>query len=632
MRKLITALFLTAITLAGCGGDDDSLTAPGGGGVTPPPGTPGGEPIIASVETITNNPQIPSDGGIPATVTAFVKDTDNNFVEGVDVFFSASSGGIVVTQDTTDVNGQATATLSTAGDPTNRTITVTTTAGALSETIDIQVTGSQLTVTGPDSLVLGDTATYTIVLVDGAGNGIAGETITVNSATGNALAATTLTTDAGGQAQVELTATQGGTPDTLTATGLGLTATRVFSVSDDSFSFNAPAANAEIGLNVVQTVTVTWLKNAVPQAGETITFSTTRGEFVGIIGSPTVTTDALGMASIDIRADNAGPAIVSAVADGGPTTQLAVEFIATVPATIEVQANPFTVAPNNQSTITAVVRDTDNNRVKNARVAFSLQDITGGTLSVGSAETDSQGRAQTFYTASDVPSGNQAVSITAFIESDPSITDSVDITVARRELFVAIGTGNELEEPDIASYEVPYLVIVTDSEGNGVPDANVQVDVRSVRYNKGYWVPNLAGDFWVTFVTATCNDEDLNGNGILDPGEIDENANGSIEAGNVVQLVGGDAITDEQGKATVTLRYAQLYGAWTEVQLRAQLSVAGTEFSEDLTFVLQVLADDVRIDVAPPGLLKPPDPAEVGFNDPFVASPFGYGDMCAEDF
>ncbi len=354
--------------------------------------------------------------------------------------------------------------------------------------------------------------------------------------------------------------------------------------------------------------------------------------FVGIVGPPVITTNAQGMASISVRADNAGPAIITAVATGGPTTQLPVEFIATVPATIEVQANPFTVAPNNQSTITAVVRDVDNNRVKNARVTFSLDDITGGTLSVGTAQTDSQGRAQTFYTASDVPSGNQSVEITAFIEADPSISDNVDLTVARRELFVAIGTGNELTEPDIASYEVPYLVIVTDSEGNGVPDANVQLDVRSVRYNKGLWVPNEANDAWVTDVRATCIDEDLNGNGILDPDEIDANNNGTIEAGNVVQVVGGDALTDDQGKATVTLRYAQLYGAWTEVTLRAQLSVAGTEFSEDLTFVLQVLADDVRIDVAPPGLLKPPDPVELGTDGQFISSPWGYGDMCAEDF
>ena len=640
MRKLITALCLTAIALASCGGDDNSLT--GTGTATPPAGTPGGGAIIASVDVITNNPQIPSDGGIPATITVFVKDSNNNFVEGAPIFFSSTSGGLVVTQSVTDINGVATATLSTAGNPANRDITVSATADALTGTVDVAVTGSQLSITGSDTLVQGDTSTYTIVLVDGAGNGIAGESIAVSSASGNTLAATTLTTDATGQAQVDLTATIGGN-DALTATGLGLTAIRAITVSDDSFFFNTPPTNAEIVLNSIRVITVTWLKNGVPQTDKDISFSTTRGTFVDsggipIVGPPVVTTLGDGSATIRVSSNNAGPAIISADADGGPITQLPVEFIATVPSTIEAQADPFTVAPNNQATITATVRDVDNNRVKNARVTFSLEDVTGGILTVGTAETDSQGRAQTFYIASDTTSGNLGVSVTAAIESDSSIFDIVQLTVARRELFVAIGTGNELEEPDIQSYEVPYLVIVTDSEGNGVPDANVTVDVRSTQYSKGVWVPGI--DSWVPFIRATCMDEDQNGNGILDPDETDENSNGTIEAGNVVEVVGGDALTDAEGKATVTIRYAQLYGAWTEVSLRAQVSVAGTEFSEDLEFILDVTAADVVLDGAPPGLLRPPDPMEladlvtaglVGENTPFRSSPWGYGDLCAED-
>ncbi|NNM21015.1 MAG: hypothetical protein HKO55_07070 [Gammaproteobacteria bacterium] len=637
MRKLITALCLTAIALASCGGDDDSLT--GSGINTPPPGTPGGGPVISSVEVITNNPQIPSDGGIPATITVFVKDSNNNFVEGVDVAFSATSGGIVVNQSVTDATGVASASLTTAGDPTNRDITVTATAGTLAGAVSVAVAGSQLSISGPDSLVQGDTATYTIVLVDGAGSGIPGETISISSSNGNTLAATTLTTDVSGQAQVDVTASNGG-QDTLTATGLGLSASRVLTVSDDSFAFSTPANNAEIVLNSIRVVTVIWLKNGVPQAGESVSFATTRGIFVDaggvpLAGPPIITTLADGSATIRVLANNAGPAVITADADGGPTTQLPIEFIATTPATIEVQADPFTIAPNNQATVTATVRDVDNNRVKNATVAFTLLDITGGELSVGSADTDSQGRAQTFYTASDVLSGAQGVTVSAFIESDPSISDAINITVARRELFVAIGTGNELaESTDTTAYEVPYLVIVTDSEGNGVPDANVQLDIRSVRYSKGIWVQPAPAEPWAPLVRATCDDEDLNGNGLLDPDEIDENNNETIEAGNVVEVVGGDQVTDAEGKFLATLRYAKIYGAWTEVQLRAQVSVGGSENAEDLTFVLDVTADDVQPDVAPPGLLKPPDPILPSPFDTsiFRASPWGYADNCAQDF
>lgn len=626
MRKLILILCLSAFGLASCGGDDNSLTSdpsdPGG------PGGPPAGPIVSKIDIVTNNPQIPSDGGIPAMLTAFVKDDANNFVSGVDVQFSSSSGGLLVSQGTTDENGTAVATLSTAGDPTNRTITVTATAGTLTETIQVFVTGSQLTITGPDDLVQGDRATYTIVLIDGAGNGIAGKTIDITSDSGNPLEATTLTTDAEGQAQVELVATVGGT-DILTATGLGLSTTFPLEISDDSFSFRTPAPGAEIGLGEVQVIEVEWLQDGAPRVGETVRFSKTRGEFVGIVGAPEVTTDGDGRARISIRSTNAGPAIVTADALGGPTTQRLIEFVASNPAKIEVQSDPFTIAPSNQATITAVVRDPENNRVKNARVAFSLSDVTGGTLSVGNAVTDSQGRAQTFYTASDVVG---TVNITATVETDTSISDDVTITIARRELFVAIGTGNSIIEADEATYEIPYLVIVTDSEGNGVPDAEIQVDVRSVRYSKGIWL--LGPDTWFTDVFATCNDEDLNGNGILDDDEIDANANGTIEAGNVVAVVNGNAATDAEGKVIVRLRYAQLYAVWTEVQLRVKVTVTGTEFTEDLSFLLPILADDVRPDIAPPGLLKPPDDTQ---GDPrleqnFLSSPWGYARNCAEDF
>ncbi|NNF67811.1 MAG: hypothetical protein HKM98_09920 [Gammaproteobacteria bacterium] len=630
MRKLITALSLSALMLASCGGDDPSLTgnitATGG---TTGGGTTGGTPTeAATVDVITSQPQIPSDGGISSTITAFVKDATNNFVEGATVLFSATSGGVVVTQGTTDANGVATAILSTAGDPTNRLITVTATSGDLTKTVDVNVSGTELLVAGPENLVQGDTGAFIVSLIDGGGAGIAGEPITVTSDSGNTISSTMLTTDPTGTAEFDVLASIGG-PDNISVSGLGLMASQVVTVSDDNFVFSSPAVATEVPLNTNQSFTVTWIKNGVVQSGQTINFSTTRGVFAG---PSTVITNGAGQATVTVSSNNAGPAVITADAVAGPTTQFAVEFIATIPATIELQADPFTVAPNNQSAITAIVRDADNNRVKNSRVIFTLEDITGGTLSVGSAVTDSQGRARTLYTASDVVSGNLAVEITGAVELVSTINNSVNLTVARRELFIAFGTGNDLVEPDIATYEVPFRVIVTDSEGNGVPNVTAQFDIRSTRYTKGYWVPDATNENWVPLVRATCNDEDQNGNGILDAGEVDINNNGTIEAGNVVEVVPGEPITDEEGTQLIILRYPKVYGAWTEVKLRALLNVAGTEFSEDVTFVLQVTANDVRIDNAPPGILRFPDPAEVGFDSNFIASPHGYGDLCAEDF
>ncbi len=625
MRKIVHILLAGLVLgLAGCGGDSDTLVNNDPAVLDPGAPVP---PTLASLDAISSNPQIPSDGALPVTITAFVKDDANNFVEGQVVAFSADSGGIAVTQATTDANGTATASLSAAGDPTNRPITVTVTAGDLTDTVVVQVIGTQLEITGPDNLVQGDTTTYSIVLADAGGTGIAGETIDVASANGNTLAANTLTTDATGQAQVELTATQGGI-DTLSASALGLTTNAVISVSDDSFLFTSPPSNTEIPLGTNRTVTVRWTQDGAPQAGQTVLFSTTRGS---ISPAASVVTNANGEASIVVTSTNAGPAVITAAAIGGPTTQLDLEFVATTPSTIEVQADPFTVAPNSQSQVTAVVRDADNNLVKNARVVFSLDDITSGSLSIGTALTNSQGRATTFYTAADTVSGNLGVVITATLEDDPLITDSVALTVARRELFVAIGSGNELSEPDTADYEVEYSIQVTDSEGNGVPNASVQLNVKSVKYSKGYWTLPIGASSWVPFVRATCDDEDDNGNGILDPGEFDENNNGTIEAGNIALVTPGEPITDESGKAVVRMIYGQVYGLWTQVKLEAKVAVQGTEFTEDLTFVLSVTDDDVDPDNSPPGVITPPDLAEVGFDAIFLASPWGYSDSCAED-
>ena len=119
MRQLLCLLAIAA--MFGCsGGSDDTLV-----NIDPPDVDPNLPPEvqIASLQVLTSNPQIPSDAGLPVTITALLKDANNNFVEGRTVAFAASSGGVTVTQPITDVAGRATAELSAAGDPTNRKVT-----------------------------------------------------------------------------------------------------------------------------------------------------------------------------------------------------------------------------------------------------------------------------------------------------------------------------------------------------------------------------------------------------------------------------------------------------------------------------------------------------------------------------
>lgn len=610
--KFLVTIAAAAFLAACSGGSDGSLVNAGGaGGATAPAN-------VAIVTLLTSSPEMPSDGTADATITALVRDDNNNVMEGVAVLFSSSSGSLVLSQPiTTDANGVVTATLSTGGDPTNRTITVTGTASdGVTDTVTVDIVGTSLKITGPEELPTGDTSLYTVLLTtDEDGNdGIGGEQVTITSANNNGISQTPLTTDVDGQASFSLTASVGGI-DTLTASALGLQKTLVVNVSTDIFAFTTPAADTQIPLGANQAVTVNW-QDVTPVIGSQVTFTTTRGTMVPANG--VVVTDGSGNATITVSASNGGPAVITATSATGTITQLDVQFIATVPGTLELQASPFTVPTNDQSTITAIVRDPNGNLVTNATVSFVLSDVTGGSLSVAQADTDIQGRAQTFYTASSTTSQVDGVQIDATVVSAPLVNDSVNLTVGQREVFITLGTGNTLREDSVeASYEQDWIIIVTDANGNGVDLVDLTVSILSERYwdgSRAYFDPPSA---WLTrtgveaLPLAGCTDEDINNrNGILDPGE-DLNGSTRIEAGNVSTVFalggGGNTVTTgTDGSAYVTIKYPQEFALWVEVTLQALTAVQGTEFAESTTFRLPILAADVSAEgTAPPGIDSP---------------------------
>lgn len=611
MRKLSTLptllIAFMGLALGACssGGTDSSFAGSGNGGTNGGAGPDTPEP--ASVTVLTSSPQLPSAGGSEVTITALVRDAQNRVMADVPVVFSSSSGILTVNEVTTLENGTATASLGTAGDPTNRTITVTADVNGLTGSVDVNVVGTTITLQGPSSLAQGDSATYSIVLADSSGDGIAGQTVDVASANGNTLASASLTTDSLGQAQVEVTASAPG-DDTLSATALGITSEVTLAVSDDSFVITAPEPEAQIPLNTPVTVTVNWTVGGVPQAGQTINFSTTRGT----LSATQAVTDANGDAAVDVQASNAGAAVITATNPQQTTTQVQVQFVATTADSIEVQASPFTVAPNEQSSITAIVRDAAGNLVANKAVDFGLDDVTGGSLSAGSATTNNQGRATISYTAGSTTSASNGVTVTATVRDTPAVSGSVNLTVAQLEVFISLGTGNEINEPNQAQYRKEYAVQVTDSQGAGVEGVTVQMRIQSDAYYKGFWAFDNVATQWVQNVSTPlgCADEDVNRNGVLDPGE-DNNGNGTIEAGNVATVASqstgnGTFTTDANGFGIVDVIYPQEFARWVDVTLTAQATVQGTETTATAQFRLPIAASDVTdADSSPPGNPSP---------------------------
>jgi hypothetical protein len=197
------------------------------------------------------------------------------------------------------------------------------------------------------------------------------------------------------------------------------------------------------------------------------------------------------------------------------------------------------------------------------------------------------------------------------VQSNPAITNSVAITVAQRELFISIGTGNSIFEPNTAQYRKEFVVQITDSQGNGVQGVTVQAGILSNAYMKGFWFYDLVLSGWVQNITAgPCADEDVNRNGVLDVGE-DFNASGRIEAGNIATVVaqggnGGTFMTDAGGFGIIDVFYPQDHAQWVHVTLEATTSVQGTEFAESSNFVLPISSDDVDDENDnPPGIISP---------------------------
>jgi hypothetical protein len=630
---------LAALALTACGGGSTGCNGAFAGS-----NCTSAAPKVASVLLVSNTNAIPSDNSAGATLTAYVRDATNNFIKGVPVLFTVDTGGINVTQGTTDANGVATASLNTLGDKTNRTITITANASGVIQTAKVQVIGTKIDLQGPVALTAGQQGTYTAKLTDAGGNPITSTAITVTAPANVTVSGTSLTTDAStGIATFTGTGATSGT-GSLQVAGLGLTKSISVTVNGDSLAFTAPtsAVGLAIPLNTAQAFTVHWASNGVAQANQPITFATTRGcvnpAGTTCVGQPitaTVTTNGSGDATVQLLSDNAGGASVSATTNTGTSAQFAAGFIATVGASIDVQPSLFTVGTGQTSTITAVVRDANNNLVTNATVVFSLNDITGGTLSLASALTNSEGRASTVYTAGSVTSAQGGVHVTAALAVSPSISKTVLLTVAQRQVFISIGTGNEITEPNSAQYQIDYIVQVTDANGAGVSGVNLGMSVLSQRYFKGhrtagsstwstcYTIPQALASCIVgtppdASVTLGCADEDFNRNGILDPGE---NKNGNnpatvsaqfptgyatLEAGNIALVSPNNAVTDANGFVLVHVFYPQEYAYYLQVTLQAQTNVQGTAFSAMSTFLLPGSATDFNsLTVAPPGVNSP---------------------------
>ena len=586
-------------------------------------GSTTGTPVASSVEVISSKSSLLS-AGAEAVITAFVKDSGNVGMANQVVTFTASSGVIQGTSAVTDASGVATAKLIPGSDKSNRAIVVRVVAGtATSGQVTVQVTGTSVTIAGASSLQVTTatkpvTAAYTLRALDSSSNPIDGATLTISSKLGNTLSQTSVTTDSTGTATVVYTPVNAGA-DILKVIGQGVTTEAAISVSAIDLSVLSPAPNKTISIGTEEVVTVQYLVNGVGQAGKSVSFSTTRGTIAAVLPN----TLPAGQYSAKLSSTTAGLATVTAQIVGVGSVTLPVEFVATVPATVTLQANPGAIAPNttgstNQSTVAALIRDAAGNPVKDRQVNFTLiTDLSNGTLSSGSAITNSNGQASVQFIAGSTSTPNNGVEIKA-VDALTGLSNTAKLTVSGQSLFITIGFGNEIGNVDPTTYSRDFSVYVTDANGVAVGNQAVTLSVIPATYRKGYLV--WGGTQWVSSdISTTCVNEDMllkagsTGylNGVLNTGE-DFNGDGRLTPGNIAVAAPGAVTTDVNGRAKFSVQYGEQFAPWATVEIEARAVVSGTESKRTISYSLDGSAPDfTKEDVAPAGVTSPFGTSEV---------------------
>lgn len=559
--------------------------------------TPASVELIAGATTV-------GTGGDGVLIRAFVKDVNNNALPSTAVTFKTSTGTLSAVSSTTDASGSATATLSSGSDRSNRDAVITVSAGAVSNQLTLPITGTKLTLSGPTAMIQGNSAAFDVVVNDSKGNVVPSVTVTATSSLKNTVSsATNGVTNSSGQARFTYTATVAGT-DTLVFSAIGASAlpSPALVISGQDFSFISPPPATTVAVNANQTVQVRLRSGGLPQAGQTVNFAATGGT----LSAASALTDANGIAQVSINSKSAGPVTVQAtVANTTTNTTLPLVIIATAPSNLVLQISPTSLAPNttatsaNQAQVVAKVTDAAGNPVQGQTVNFTrTTDPSGGNLLQASATTDSSGQATVGYRSGAQSTANNGVVLSASVANAPAVSGSATLTVNQTALFIALGTGNVITNLDPQTYQKDWVVYVTDS--NGIPVNGVTLTIKLIPISYLTGTLSWDGKRWTYTKNSVyvCDNEDKNYNGILDPNE-DANNDKVLWPGNVIAVTPGTVQT-ANGRATISLIYAESYVPWVSVKLTASATVTGTESRTDASFIVDGAASDFNVETAPP--------------------------------
>lgn len=613
---------------------------------------------VIKLDLMSNKIDLNTSADDSAQITITTRDSNNAALADMVVDLSATAGILTPARVTTSSNGTATFTFSPGPEKNNQVVIITASTGTTRKDIPITLSGSVITLSADkNSLLSGvqDSAALTVKAVDANNVPIANVNITLTSTMGNHLSAgdetgTSLTvkTGVGGTAAATLIAldTTGG--DTITATGLGARADLSVNITNAEFGFTEPSKNTLVPVGTSTNLTMTWTDvDGNPVNDQLVTFTTTGGYFDEIPGrtSTSALTDGSGQATVRFTAGGiATPADIT-VTNGFESDTLRLLVAATDPSLLSLQAAPSVLRPSigdvtSSSTITAIVRDSNGQPVRDKTVVFTLVNGPGGgeALSPGTAVSDSTGTASVTFNSGSMTSAQEGVTIRAVVQSIDDVYAETKLTIGNTATSIVIGTTNVVSiefsgnPPLPVGYALPISVLVVDINGNPIPNATVNLGAHSRYFYTGYELDPYdillsKPDGPNPVKTGQFINEDLNRNGFLDPGEdggatgryLGNNdavwyggsegvptdttsgiLNGRLDPGSVASIP-RSVVTDSDGLAAFELKYAKSYGNWVDIEIIATTQVFGDLSVAKMIIPLKVLYLDVPYPDSPFG-------------------------------
>jgi hypothetical protein len=357
----------------------------------------------------------------------------------------------------------------------------------------------------------------------------------------------------------------------------------------------APGQAGTVQYNVVDSAGVALASTQVSITGPGGTASTgttgLNGDFVFAYTAPANT------GNLNIRANAAGiESITTVLVQSGTSTLPSVPLGSVRSATV--RANPSVVAVNagtstiNRAEVRALFVGNSNAPVANVRVRFDLDGDTnsiGGTFASGSnlVYSDANGIALTSYIPGNRFSPTDGVTLRAcwdyndFAPGTCPNAARTTVTVISEALSVTIGSDELIVIGDLV-YVKRFIVQVNDSSGLAKPDVQISPLLDLPVYSKGAYT--RVGASWVRTTSQSCDNEDLNRNGVLEVysngGVEDANGNGALDPrkADVAVAFEGSSRTNSAGQLILRITYPKSVASWIDYDLTVAASgVAGTE-------------------------------------------------------